>query len=134
MKLRILCLLCAAWLPFQAHADFAGVRAGVGGWYYDIEGTFRYQSGDSQDDIDVNDDLGYSDDTLIFGYAAVEHPIPFLPNVKATVTNIDSDGSGSLSGINFGGITFDGDVDSEVRIGTIQYICPSILTNPSWMV
>jgi hypothetical protein len=50
--------------PLSGTADVLGVQVGAGGWAYDISGTARYKTKDSANDIDVNQDLGYDDDSL----------------------------------------------------------------------
>lgn len=121
MKLRLpavillfLMLACGA-----AAADTLGVRVGVASWNYDIEGFARYQSKSAADDIDVQDDLGYDDDTLTFGYILLEHPLPLIPNVKLSKTSIDSSAQGVLSAtFNYGNVTFTAsdNVDSDLKL------------------
>ncbi len=107
MKSRLILasLMLLAW--GAAPADTLGVRAGVSYWAYDIQGTARYKSKNSADDIDVQDDLGYNDDTLVSGYIVLEHPIPLLPNIKVSKTAIDTSANGVLSAtFNYGNVTF----------------------------
>ena len=82
--------------PFPGMADVLGVEVGAGGWAYDISGTARYKTKDSANDIDVNQDLGYDDDSLGYIYAVLEHPVPLLPNVRISYANVDSNASGTL--------------------------------------
>jgi len=82
--------------PLSGTADVLGVQVGAGGWAYDISGTARYKTKDSANDIDVNRDLGYDDDSLAYFYAVLEHPVPLLPNVRVGYTNIDSNANGTL--------------------------------------
>jgi outer membrane protein len=90
-----------------ADADVFGVWAGANDWHYDISGTARYKTGNSANDIDVEDDLGYNDSASGVIYAALEHPIPILPNVRLVYTNIDENANGRLSqSFVYGGTTF----------------------------
>jgi len=107
MKQKLLFLLSLLMLPLVASADTLGVKLGAASWKYDVTGDLRYKSKSSADDIDVGKDLGYDNDTLTFAYLIFEHPVPVLPNVKLTYTNIDTDGRGTLSrNFSYGGFNF----------------------------
>jgi outer membrane protein len=94
-------------IPVYSSADVLGVRAGANYWSYDISGNARYKTSDSSNDIDVNNDLGYDDGSSGYYYVRLEHPIPFLPNVRLAYTNIDEDANGRLSRtVVYGDITF----------------------------
>ncbi len=119
MKEKLFFISLLSLLPALSSADTLGVRAGVTSWQYDISGTARYQSRSSSDDIDVNDDLGYDDDSLINGYIIFEHPVPVLPNVKISRTDIDTDANGVMnSTFTWGSITFPAStaVSSELKL------------------
>ena len=106
-------------IPALSAADTLGVRAGANYWDYDISGTAQYKSQDSADAIDVNDDLGYQDGNLPHYYIVVEHPIPLLPNLRLSKTDIDEDADGRLSrSVVYGDIRFQAneDVSSEVEL------------------
>ncbi len=91
----------------MAQADNLKLEAGASRWSYDIGGTARYQTRDSSNDIDVNDDLGYNDDSLGSYYFSFEHPVPALPNVRVSRTDIDSSANGRLSrSVVYGNTTF----------------------------
>jgi outer membrane protein len=91
----------------SADADVIGVWAGANYWNYDISGTARYKTSNSSNDIDVNDDLGYDDGSYTVLYAALEHPVPVLPNVRLVYTDIDEDANGQLSkSVVYGDTTF----------------------------
>jgi outer membrane protein len=93
--------------PAVSPADVLGVRAGASYWSYDISGTARYKTRDSANDIDINNDLGYDDGSSGFYYISLEHPLPFLPNVRLSYTSIDEDANGRLSRtVVFGNTTF----------------------------
>ena len=112
-------VLAALLLPTVAGADILGVTAGANYWNYDIGGTARYQTRDSANDIDVNKDLGYDDGNLGYYYIALEHPVPFLPNVRLSKTDIDEDANGILSKtVVYGGTTFlvNENLNSEVQL------------------
>ncbi|MCO6411173.1 MAG: TIGR04219 family outer membrane beta-barrel protein [Thiogranum sp.] len=111
--------LLLSTFPALSCADAIGVQAGAASWSYDISGSVRYKTEDSANDIDVNDDLGYDDDSLGFIYVMIDHPLPLIPNVKISRTNIDTDADGRLSQtVTYGNVTFNAneDVSSEVQL------------------
>ena len=126
MENRILALSLALPLTMTAgavSADTLGAWIGVNYWEYDISGTARYQTSNSANDIDVNDDLGYDDDNLTSFYVILEHPAPLIPNVKVVSTNIDSDANGVLTrDFTWGDISFpvSENVSSEVQLDQID--------------
>lgn len=102
-----------------ALADEFKAEAGVSRWSYDIGGTSRYQTDISSNDIDVNDDLGYDDDNLNNFYFSFEHPVPILPNIRVSRTDIDSSANGQLNGlVTYGGTTYtlNETVSSEIQL------------------
>ena len=118
MRRSLIPVLCMAVPAFSA-ADVLGVRAGANYWNYDISGTARYQTRDSANNIDINNDLGYDDGSSGYYYISLEHPLPFLPNVRLSYTNIDEDANGRLSRtVVFGNTTFffNEDVSSQFEL------------------
>lgn len=106
MRHRLVAILLLT-LPTLSPADILGVRAGANYWNYDLSGTTRYKTTNSANDIDINDDLGYDNGSSGNYYIRLEHPIPFLPNVRLSYTNIDDDANGRLSRtVLFGNQTF----------------------------
>ncbi|AOE49234.1 TIGR04219 family outer membrane beta-barrel protein [Kangiella sediminilitoris] len=76
-----------------ASADFIGLYAGTENWNYDAEGIISTGGGD----IDLNQDLGFSDNDDNTYYVAFEHPVPFLPNVKVQQTNLEGKATGTTT-------------------------------------
>ncbi len=106
-------------VPISSAADVLGVRAGANYWNYDISGSARYKTRDSANDIDINNDLGYDDGSSGYYYISLEHPLPFLPNVRLSYTDIDEDANGRLSRtVVFGNTTFffNEDVSSQFEL------------------
>ena len=98
-------LMTAAMLATFAagtQADILGATAGAYQWKQNWEGDV--QSG--PDAIDMNDDLGYDDETGTSIYVALEHPIPVLPNIRLQRTDLDISERNNLSRT----FTFEGDV------------------------
>ena len=125
MKRIGLLLVFALLLPLQGNADTLGVWIGANYWDYDMSGTARYKSKFRSDDVDVNDDLGFDSDTLVFGYIVFEHPLPFLPNIKISKTNIDTDASSTLTReFTFGDKTFTANenVSSQLKLDQTDVI------------
>jgi outer membrane protein len=120
LRLPISCLAFSLiTLPAISSADAIGVQAGAAYWSFDISGTARYKTTDSSNDIDVNDDLGYDDEDLGYYYIIIDHPLPLLPNVKLSRTDIDTDANGILSQtVVYGDIVFNANepVSSEVQL------------------
>lgn len=93
----------ALCLPTFAYADFIGFRVGATSWQQDFEGSV--QSG--PDVIDVDNVLGIQDETNNSFYIALEHPVPLLPNIALTRTDIDVEESNTIDdGFVFDGVPF----------------------------
>ncbi len=119
MRRSLIPVLTVLLIPVPSWADTLGVRAGANYWDYDISGTAQYKTQDSANAIDVNDDLGYQDGNLPYYYITLEHPIPLLPNLRLSKTDIDEDANGRLSrSVIYGDIQFQAneDVRSEVQL------------------
>ena len=119
MRRSLLPVLFLVTIPTHSSADVLGVRAGANYWSYDISGTARYKTRDSSNDIDINNDLGYDDGSSGYYYISLEHPLPFLPNVRLSYTDIDEDANGRLSRtVVFGNTTFlfNEDVSSQFEL------------------
>jgi len=119
MRQTLISVLVASLIPALSAADILGVRVGANYWNYDIGGTARDQTRDSANNIDVNKDLGYDDGSLGHYYISLEHPVPLLPNVRISKTDIDEDANGRLTNtVVYGDIIFqaDEDVSSKVEL------------------
>ncbi|AZZ91211.1 TIGR04219 family outer membrane beta-barrel protein [Hahella sp. KA22] len=103
--------LLAAIACNGAYADTIGLFAGVSGWNADFTGDV--QSG--SESVDLENDLGLGDDTFIQGYVAFEHFVPGLPNLRLQYTELSQNGQGTLTKT-FDGVTFTGDVDTDVDL------------------
>ena len=108
-------LIAAALLslfPVLAQADVVGWRVGANAWAQAYEGDV--QAGPTS--IDIEDNLGYDDETGYSAYFQLEHPVPLLPNIMLQRTELDSDANGTLEGVEFEGIIYDGDVRSTIDL------------------
>ncbi|MEM7365972.1 MAG: TIGR04219 family outer membrane beta-barrel protein [Pseudomonadota bacterium] len=83
--------------PTTVHADFLGLHLGIGYWDNEF-------AGDVVDGVSVGNELGVGEDASLHFYAALEHPIPVIPNIRVARTGIEGSGAGTLAS-NF---TFEG--------------------------
>ncbi len=119
MKKSLFAALCAFGFSLTqlAQADVLGVWAGGGMWDWEVSGKVRYQSTDSNNDIDLKNELGWKDDDSGTAFAIIEHPIPVLPNVKVFTTSVETSGTGTISGSKlFGGANFSANVSSSLDL------------------
>ncbi len=119
MRQSLISVLATLLIPTLSAADTLGVRVGANYWHYDIGGTARYKTRDSANNIDVNKDLGYDNGDLGYYYVSLEQPLPLLPNVKVSKTNIDKNASGRLTNtVVYGDVTFQAneEVSSKVQL------------------
>ncbi|HEY8940057.1 MAG TPA: TIGR04219 family outer membrane beta-barrel protein [Cellvibrio sp.] len=84
-----LAALTLACCQYAAADTVFGIYAGAGSWQSDYSGS----AGDPQVSAD---ELGMKDNNNTFYYIAIEHPVPFLPNLKVQQNNITSDQTGTI--------------------------------------
>ncbi|MEX1670282.1 TIGR04219 family outer membrane beta-barrel protein [Zhongshania guokunii] len=102
MQKRLIALaILAASVSVSSQADIIGATAGAYMWKQSWEGDVKAGS----QSIDMNDDLGYDDETGKSFYVALEHPVPVLPNIRLQHTSLDISETSQLSRT----FTFDGD-------------------------
>lgn len=87
------------------HADTIGFVVGGYSWEQEYEGDIQ-SSSNIIDEIDINDDLGFDDETGSVVYFKLEHPVPFIPNIMLQQTELEIKETSSPTK-NF---TFDGTV------------------------
>lgn len=107
----------AGFIAAQSHAaTVLGIQAGYTNWSPDFSGDFQSENAASTE-IDLEDDLGFEDEANNIIYFALEHPVPFLPNIKLVNTELKTDASSTLnSTIIFDGETFNTGVDVKSEI------------------
>lgn len=121
MKKLPLVLTLSLLAPF-AHADrVLGLYAGVGSWLSDYDGKAGEPS------VTLND-LGVKEHYNNYFYVAIEHPIPFVPNIRLTQTNIKSSQTGTVTqSFTIGDTTYaanqtvNSDFDLSHRDATLYY-------------
>ncbi|MBD1580916.1 TIGR04219 family outer membrane beta-barrel protein [Pseudoalteromonas sp. S16_S37] len=92
-------LSMACLAPFAQADTLLGLYLGAQGWQADNSGSFA-EKGNAQT-------FNFDDKTFSSYYAALEHPIPLVPNIKLRYTELELDGSTTLSEtFEFGGKNF----------------------------
>lgn len=102
MKKILLASALTAAMSTTAQADtLLGLYIGGQIWATETSGSF----GDSDDQASFD----FSDQEQGSFYAAFEHPLPLIPNIKLARTTLDTDGTTTLSGnFTYRGETYDG--------------------------
>ncbi len=116
--MRIWTVLCLLALAAPGHADtLFGIYAGYGTWHHDSTGDITAGT----DAIDVEEDISLGDDQDDLYYLAVEHGVPFLPNVRAQHMSYSSNGVAEAGRtIEFNGLTFQPPTAIETDISVQQ--------------
>jgi outer membrane protein len=96
----LFCLLISISISTAAQADSFGFF--VGGGYWDAN-----FSGNVITSVDIESELDIESAGSTYIYAHLEHPLPFIPNLRVARTNIDQSGTGVLtSNFNYEGTGF----------------------------
>lgn len=119
---KITLALCAALASGTASADtILGFDASVGVWQPSYSGAIGV------DDFDV-DNFSLAEDNVTFIQAALEHPIPLVPNVMVAHSKVSTNGSTILgSNVTFDDETFfvgqdvEADIDLSHTDATLYY-------------
>lgn len=107
-------LLFSLPTPAPQASDF-GLFAGWSTWQQNYTGDFN--SVTSAISVDVEDDLAFDDERNISFYAAVEHPLPAMPNLKFTRTQMEISRNGRLQReIDFNDTTFAANTSIHSRV------------------
>jgi len=95
-------------------ADSMGGEISLGIFSHSPNGYASYESSSS---VDLEEDLGWSREQDMMFKAYLEHPVPFLPNLKVGYTNLSHNGRGTVTAFSWGGIiNVDGDIDSSLDL------------------
>lgn len=79
------------FIASQTHADTVfGIYAGAGAWQSEYSGNTGNPS------ADLNE-LGFAEKNNSFYYIAIEHPVPFFPNIKLQKNDISSRQTGTTN-------------------------------------
>ncbi len=79
-------------LSATAHSDVVGVYLGGGIW----QSSFSGEVGIDEQPASL-EELGIDDSQNTYFFAALEHPVPVLPNVRLVLNNISTEGSAVVS-------------------------------------
>jgi outer membrane protein len=120
--LRRIALLCVAcFIAAYSNAHAVGLEVAVGGWGQSIGGTLSYSETNIPDDIDLDKDIRFDDETKLVGRAKIDMPL-FLPNIYLSAAPMEFEGTGSKAAtLNFGDITFDASADLNAKVTLDQY-------------
>ncbi len=111
MKKRILAAAVATMLSTTVYADtILGVYLGGSVWQTNTSGSFGESS--------QQNSFSFDDETNGSFYAALEHPLPFIPNIKISRTDLTAEGEGTLD-IAFDGVT--GEATTEFDTNYTDY-------------
>lgn len=108
--LFLLLLTVAFTLP--ANADVLGGSVGASLWVQGFDARGR----DGGDTIDFDADFDIDDESDFMVYAALEHPIPIIPNILLQHTGAETDGRGFIALTEFDGVQFEGEVNGEIQL------------------
>jgi outer membrane protein len=112
--------LAAQFSSFSSHADFLSVSAGGGIWSQSSSGNF--QKVDDPAEVNIKDDLQWSDETQSYLFVTLEHPVPILPNVRLMYTKLDQSGTNNNANFVFDGKPFSGQVSNDFSIKTVDLL------------
>jgi len=79
-------------------------------WQEEPGGYFRNATDPT--DVDVNDDLFWTEENQGYLFVTFEHPVPIIPNVRIMTTSLDHSGTGTANFV-LNGETFSGTVTSS---------------------
>ena len=104
-----------ALISTNAAADFLGLYVGGGVWKHDPSGAFgSTQAGSTA--IDLEQNLNFSDESEGYLWAAFEHPIPMVPNVRLDITTLGHEGASGT--VNFNGFPVSG--SSKISLDSVD--------------
>ena len=94
-----------------------GVEGAVGVWRPSPDGKLK--TGSDTDDVDLKRDLSLSRETELMGRIKVDMPL-MIPNTYLTVNPLKMSDT-TRSAFDFGGISFDGTVDTELKLNQYDF-------------
>lgn len=115
-KITISAILALSALSSNANADALGLYIGGGVWDHDPSGSFGTVGGDQ---IDMESNLKYSGEKDSYVYAAFEHFVPLVPNLRVERASMGHTGA-TTANFNFNGTTVSG--DSAINIDNTDAI------------
>lgn len=124
-KLALVTIVSLAFSTIAQADTILGIEVGTYQWSPDYTGNISVD-GSSQDgdSLSLVNDLGFSDGNHNVTWASLEHPVPFLPNVKIVTTDLDISASSILNkNITFGGqiYSINENVTTQVDLSNTEY-------------
>ena len=113
-------ILAALFATATLYADSVGGEISLGAYSHTPSGTASYTLPyvGLGTEADLEDTFGWQSNTDFMFKAYIEHPLPFIPNVKIGYTNLNHEGTGSSTNFTWGGIVgFSGDLESSLDMG-----------------
>lgn len=101
------------------HADIMGGELSLGAFNHSASGQASYASslGEFGSMANAEDTLGFSETQDLFFKTYLEHPFPFLPNVKLGHNRLGHSGTGTVTDFSWGELThFTGTVNSKLSL------------------
>ena len=89
---KLITTAAIALFSTNLQADTLGLYVSAGSWSPDISGFVS----DNGENINVEDELGFDDDSSNVFSVALEHPVFMLPNIKIQQTGLDVNASSVL--------------------------------------
>lgn len=127
MKKIVYSLTCISLLASCAVADIARAEMGIGAWKQTPKGTASYSDGGANGSYTS----GEKDNSELYVWALIKHPVPMLPNLRLEYASIKDEGlaTGRFKDFDIGAAT------TELSYSMKQYdIIPyyNILDNTAW--
>ena len=94
MKKFMPIIILSLMLIVPAASYASGLELAVGGWKQSPQGYLSYEQVTANDELDLERDCNYDDETRFIGRLKIDMPI-FLPNIYLVVTPLEFDGTGS---------------------------------------
>lgn len=112
-------LVCVA--AFGSSAFATGVEVALGGWQQSPGGDMSYKAVSNDDNLNLEDDLGYESENRIMGRVNIDMPL-VLPNIYLLLAPMEFEGTGRKSiDFTFGDQQFRADADLESKVTANQY-------------
>ncbi len=106
----------AVLISTQLQADVVGFQIGTSSWTPDYKGSFALDGAGAGTVIDIQDDLGFDDESHSDVWIKLEHPLPIIPNIRFASSDLDAAASSTLTrDIVYDDQTFNANADINTR-------------------
>ena len=121
MKNFTLILTFMFFLVFPVTSHSIGLEFAVGGWNCNPSGDMSYEQISPDDNLDLEKDLNYDDETDLTGRVKIDMPLLF-PNIYLMATPMEYDETGQKDvDFNFGDEDFQANVDFDSKLTLNTY-------------